>query len=131
MKATDGSKGVGRTAGDSAAAVLVPVADETGATAVKKPPIHPAVEYFAARLQELVAAWDVRNLETGRERKLTPLGLQRLLAERAPELPVSQTQIYRYFHGQAAPNVNVVYELADLFGVAPSHFVPEEFLPED
>lgn len=75
MKATDGSKGVGRTAGDSAAAVLVPVADETGATAVKNPPIHPAVDYFAARLQELVAAWDVRNLETGRERKLTPLGL--------------------------------------------------------
>ena len=130
MNATDDSKGGGRMADDSAAAVLVSVADETGAPAVKKPPMHPAVEYFSARLQELVAAWDVRNLETGRTRKLTPLGLQRLLTERAPELPVSPSQMYRYFHGQAAPSVNVVYELADLFGVAPNHFVPKEFLPE-
>jgi len=130
VEATDDSKGVGRTAGDSAAAVLVAAADETGAPAVRKAPIHPAAEYFSARLQELVAAWDVRNLETGRTRKLTPLGLQRLLAERAPELPVSPSQMYRYFHGQTAPSVNVVYELADLFGVAPNHFVPKEFLPE-
>ena len=40
----------------------------------------------------------------------------RMLKEQAPDLPVSQTQIYRYFHGEAPPRLDVVYELARLFG---------------
>ncbi len=42
-----------------------------------------------------------------------------MLKEQAPDLPVSQTQIYRYFHGEAPPRLDVVYELARLFGVPP------------
>ncbi|MCV7142567.1 helix-turn-helix transcriptional regulator [Mycolicibacterium fortuitum] len=72
----------------------------------------------------------VRMLDTDRVRKLTPLRIQRMLKEQAPDLPVSQTQIYRYFHGEAPPRLDVVYELARLFGVPPTYFVPDEFLPE-
>ncbi|MCV6975112.1 helix-turn-helix transcriptional regulator [Mycobacterium bourgelatii] len=56
---------------------------------------------------------------------MTPLRLQKLLKEQAPDLPVSQTQIYRYYHGEAAPRLDVVYELAHLFGVSPRDFLPE------
>ncbi|WP_234904098.1 helix-turn-helix domain-containing protein [Mycolicibacterium frederiksbergense] len=93
-------------------------------------PPHAATEYFAKRFRALAASMNVRMLDTDRVRKLTPLRIQQLLKEQAPDLPVSQTQIYRYFHGEAPPRLDVVYELARLFGVPPTFFVPEEFLPE-
>ena len=93
-------------------------------------PPHVATVFFAKRFQALAASMNVRMLDTDRVRKLTPLRIQRLLKEQAPDLPVSQTQIYRYFHGEAPPRLDVVYELARLFGVPPTYFVPEEFLPE-
>jgi transcriptional regulator with XRE-family HTH domain len=91
---------------------------------------HVARRYFAERLKELMAGVVVRDLESGRVRKLTPLRLHRLLKEQAPNLAVSQSQVYRYCNGDTAPDVEVVYEIAVLFGVPPSHFVPDEFLPE-
>jgi hypothetical protein len=94
-------------------------------------PPHVATEFFSKRFQQLAASHNVRMLDTDRVRKLTPLRIQRMLKEQAPDLPVSQTQIYRYFHGTAAPRLDFVYELARLFGVAPSYFVPDEFLPEN
>ncbi len=93
-------------------------------------PPHVATEFFAKRFRALAASMGVRMLDTDRVRKLTPLRIQQLLKEQAPDLPVSQTQIYRYFHGEAPPRLDVVYELARLFGVPPTYFVPEEFLPE-
>ncbi|MFC5936953.1 MULTISPECIES: helix-turn-helix transcriptional regulator [Mycobacterium] len=93
-------------------------------------PPHVATDYFATRFQALASSMNVRMLDTDRVRKLTPLRIQRMLKEQAPDLPVSQTQIYRYFHGEAPPRLDVVYELARLFGVPPTYFVPEEFLPE-
>ncbi|MGJ6127353.1 helix-turn-helix transcriptional regulator [Mycolicibacterium sp. Y3] len=93
-------------------------------------PPHVATEYFAARFQALAASMNVRMLDTDKVRKLTPLRIQRMLKEQAPDLPVSQTQIYRYFHGEAPPRLDVVHELARLFGVPPAYFVPDEFLPE-
>lgn len=103
-------------------------AEQPGKAAIDPP--HVATVYFAKRFQELAASMNVRMLDTDRVRKLTPLRIQRMLKEQAPDLPVSQTQIYRYFHGDAAPRLDVVYELARLFGVSPSYFVPDEFLPE-
>lgn len=91
---------------------------------------HVARTFFAARLRELMAGMAVRDLETGRERKLTPLRLQQILKQQAPKLALSQSQVYRYYNAEAAPDVEVVYEIAVLFGVPPSHFVPDEFLPE-
>ncbi|WP_373145841.1 helix-turn-helix domain-containing protein [Mycobacterium marinum] len=93
-------------------------------------PPHVATEYFAQRFQALANSMKVRMLDTDRVRKLTPLRIQRMLKEQAPELPVSQTQIYRYFHGEAPPRLDVVYELARLFDVPATYFVPGEFLPE-
>jgi len=103
-------------------------AEQRGKAAIDPP--HVATEYFAKKFQELAASMNVRMLDTDRVRKLTPLRIQRMLKEQAPDLPVSQTQIYRYFHGEAPPRLDVVYELARLFGVSPSYFVPDEFLPE-
>jgi hypothetical protein len=102
---------------------------EQAVKAAADPP-HVATQFFSRRFQQLAASHNVRMLDTDRVRKLTPLRIQRMLKEQAPDLPVSQTQIYRYFHGEAAPRLDVVYELARLFGVAPSYFVPDEFLPE-
>lgn len=93
-------------------------------------PPHVATIYFSRQLQKLAASLKVRMLDTDRIRKLTPLGIQRLLKEQAPDLPVSQTQIYRYYHGQAPPRLDVVYELSRLFGVPRSYFIPDGFLPE-
>jgi transcriptional regulator with XRE-family HTH domain len=93
-------------------------------------PPHAATQYFSERFQELAANTSVRMLDTDRVRKLTPLRIQRMLKEQAPDLPVSQTQIYRYFHGEAPPRLDVVYELARLFGVPPTYFIPDHFLAE-
>ena len=92
-------------------------------------PPHVATEFFAQQFQDLASTTQVRMLDTDQMRKLTPLRIQRLLKKQAPELPVSQTQIYRYFHGEAPPRLDVVYELARLFGVPPTYFVPDQFLP--
>jgi transcriptional regulator with XRE-family HTH domain len=89
-------------------------------------PPHPSTTYFARQLQKLAADSSVRLLDgTDRVRKLSPLQLQKFLKEQAPELPVSQTQIYRYYHGQAPPRLDVVFELSDLFVVPPEIFLPE------
>jgi transcriptional regulator with XRE-family HTH domain len=108
--------------------VLVPAVPSSAGAAIDPP--HVATTYFSTRFQELAGRMNVRMLDTNRVRKLTPLRIQRMLKEQAPDLPVSQTQIYRYFHGQAAPRLDVVYELARLFGVPPTYFVPDVFLPE-
>ncbi|MCV6993739.1 hypothetical protein H7I87_03205 [Mycobacterium timonense] len=70
-------------------------------------PPHVATEFFAKRFQELAGSVKVRMLDTDQVRKLTPLRIQRMLKEQAPDLPVSQTQIYRYFHGEAPPRLDV------------------------
>lgn len=97
------------------------------ARAVIDPP-HVATKFFAQRFRELAASVNVRMLDTHRVRKLTPLTIQKLLKEQAPDLPVSQTQIYRYFHGETPPRIDVVYELARLFGKSPSYFMPDDLL---
>jgi transcriptional regulator with XRE-family HTH domain len=91
---------------------------------------HVARTFFAAQLRELMANMAVRDLETGRQRKLTPRRLQQMLKIQAPHLALSQTQVYRYCNAETSPDVEVVYEIAVLFGVPPSHFLPDELLPE-
>ncbi|MFV8141923.1 hypothetical protein ACNQR7_30535 [Mycolicibacterium senegalense] len=86
----------------------------------------PGAQYFSRKLQELASTMSVRMLDgSGKTRKLTPLRLQKLLKQEFPQLPVSQTQIYRYYHGQAVPRVDVVIAVANLFGVSPREFLPE------
>jgi transcriptional regulator with XRE-family HTH domain len=123
----DVAEGLAEDKPDSAAHKLVR-AERRGKAGIDPP--HVVTEYFSERVQELAASMNVRMLDTDRVRKLTPLRIQRMLKEQAPDLPVSQTQIYRYFHGEAPPRLDVVYELARLFGVPPTYFMPDHFLPE-
>ncbi|WP_457180804.1 hypothetical protein [Mycobacteroides abscessus] len=86
---------------------------------------HPAVKYFSERLQELAEKHRARLRDSDKVRKLTPSRLQQLLNEIAPDVPVSQTQMYRYYNGKLAPRIDLVYELAYLFDVSPRYFFPE------
>ncbi|WP_131806825.1 helix-turn-helix domain-containing protein [Mycobacteroides abscessus] len=86
---------------------------------------HPAVKYFSERLQELAEKHRARLRDSDKVRKLTPSRLQQLLCEIAPDVPVSQTQMYRYYNGKLAPRIDLVYELAYLFDVSPRYFFPE------
>jgi transcriptional regulator with XRE-family HTH domain len=86
-------------------------------------PAHVSTEFFSQRLRDLASQMSVKLLDTDRVRKLTPLTIQKMLKEQAPDLPVSQTQIYRYYHGEAPPRIDVVWELARLFNVNPTYFM--------
>lgn len=55
---------------------------------------------------------------------MSPQKLLMLLAEQAPDLPMSQTQMYRLCHGMAIPKVDLIVELANLFDVSPHFFLP-------
>jgi transcriptional regulator with XRE-family HTH domain len=113
----------GRVAEDRVeSAVHQLVQGEQPAKAAIDPP-HVSTEFFAQRLRELASQMSVKLLDTDRVRKLTPLTIQKMLKEQAPDLPVSQTQIYRYYHGEAPPRIDVVWELARLFNVDPSYFM--------
>jgi len=103
-------------------------------------PQSPATAYFSARLRQLAENTEVHWLEPGVPRprrprrlkktpqtRLTPSMIQRLLKEQAPDLPVSVTQMYRYYHGEAPPRLDVVFELACLFKVSPAFFLPIDF----
>lgn len=94
-------------------------------------PPHPAAEYFSQQVRDLAATKVVKLRDTpdGKTRKLTPLMIQKILKEQAPDLPVSQTQMYRYFHGQAVPRLDVIIELARLFQVPVTYFVPQGVPP--
>jgi transcriptional regulator with XRE-family HTH domain len=101
---------------------LEPIGPQSGSQLVEPP--HPSTVYFAEQLQQLASSTNVRMLDgSNRVRRLTLLRLQKLLREQAPDLPVSQTQIYRYYNGEAPPRLDVVWELAHLFGVSPRVFV--------
>lgn len=84
---------------------------------------HPAVVHFVHKIRELTYSRRIRT-EDGRERRLSALQVHRLLKERAPNLPISKTQVYRYFNGAAVPTIDVITELAGVFGVSPREFVP-------
>jgi transcriptional regulator with XRE-family HTH domain len=113
----------GRGAEDgSESAVHQLVRAEQSVRAVLDPP-HVSTEFFSQRLRELASQMSVRLLDTDRLRKLTPLTIQKMLKEQAPDLPVSQAQIYRYYHGGAPPRVDVVWEMARLFDVDPGYFM--------
>lgn len=88
------------------------------------PAQHPAARYFAARCLELTQTRKVRGLD-GQIQRLTPRTIQRMLKQQAPQLAISETQFYRYFHGEVAPRLDVVYEVAALFGISPREFLPD------
>jgi hypothetical protein len=85
---------------------------------------HPAIRHFTQRLDGL-NRWRVQTVDLdGKLRRLTPKALHELFLEQAPDLAPSQTQMYRYYSREAAPDVVFVYEMARLLGVSPQWFLP-------
>lgn len=86
--------------------------------------VHPAMKHFAQHLNELTTQWRVERINgVGRPLKLTPKGVHDLLREQAPKVAPSQTQVYRYYSGEAAPSLLQIHELARLFNVSPQSFL--------
>lgn len=85
---------------------------------------HPATTYFSDRLRALSAATQLQEIETGRIRRLNAPTVYAMLGEQAPELAISLRQMHRYYNGTATPRIDVVYEIARLFGVSPRVFLP-------
>lgn len=54
---------------------------------------HPAAVFIGAQLRALMAESQIREVETGKVRKLTALGLYKLLQYRFPGSGISQTQV--------------------------------------
>lgn len=81
-------------------------------------------EFFGARLRELMSECQVRNVETGKISKLTPLGLHRLIRLACPDAKISQSQLYRYVRGECAPRLDDLVVIAAVFRVSPHVFVP-------
>lgn len=79
--------------------------------------------YFARQLQALAQANKVRMLDTGEVHRLTVRRLYMLISDNYPELRLSQTHFYRYYHGQHPPRLDLVLALSHLFGVSPGHFL--------
>jgi hypothetical protein len=90
----------------------------------ESPVQHPAQHFFAERCQELISTRKIRG-DDGTYQRLTPRHIARLLKRRAPDIAISETQFYRYFHGDVAPRIDVVYEVAAIFGVSPRSFLPD------
>ncbi|OMC52037.1 hypothetical protein A5742_17795 [Mycolicibacterium fortuitum] len=84
---------------------------------------HPAATYFAEQLQSLMSQHRVR-LPGGKTRRLTPLRLQRMLAEKYPGR-LSQSQMYRLHRAEALPYVDDICMFADFFEVSPRLFVSD------
>jgi hypothetical protein len=87
--------------------------------------VHPAPAYFSERLRALSEAVHLREVGSDHVRKLTPPVIHAMLEDQAPDLAISARQMYRYYNGSATPRIDVVYEIARLFGVSPRVFLPE------
>ena len=86
---------------------------------------HPAITHFTWRLNELTNQWNVLPAGHGRRpRNLTAKKVHDLLVEQAPLVAPSQSQLYRFYRGEAAPSIVELLELARLFSVSPQSFLP-------
>jgi transcriptional regulator with XRE-family HTH domain len=86
----------------------------------------PVIHYFSERLHDLIRDRFAQRTDKRRgPRKVTPLTVHKMLRQHAPDTAPSRTQVYRYFHGEAAPTIVTVNDFARLFGVSPRFFLPE------
>ncbi|MGQ4596490.1 helix-turn-helix domain-containing protein [Nocardia sp. R6R-6] len=89
------------------------------------PPREAAAAVFSSRLSELIAG-SVVSTEGGSTRSLTLYSLAQHLESAYPEVPVSQSGLYRLIHGDAIARLDLVIALARVFDVPPEYFVTEE-----
>jgi hypothetical protein len=88
-------------------------------------PRQAAASIFSSRLSGLIAE-SVVSTEDGSTRSLTLYSLAQHLELAYPDVPVSQSGLYRLIHGDAIPRLDLVIALARVFDVPPEYFVTEE-----
>ncbi|NUS42648.1 MAG: helix-turn-helix transcriptional regulator [Mycobacteriaceae bacterium] len=91
---------------------------------VELTPRQAAAAIFSERLKSLVAE-SVVSSEDGPTRSLTLYSLAQHLEMAYPDVPVSQSGLYRLIHGEAIPRLDLVIALARVFDVPPEYFVTE------
>jgi|GEM_PF-1720793 len=88
-------------------------------------PRQAAASIFSRRLSELIGE-SVVATEDGATRGLTLYSLAQHLELAYPDVPVSQSGLYRLVHGEAIPRLDLIIALARVFDVPPEYFVAEE-----
>ncbi|MFF3569915.1 helix-turn-helix domain-containing protein [Nocardia jiangxiensis] len=85
-------------------------------------PRQVAATIFSSRLSDLIAE-SVVSTEDGLTRSLTLYTLAQHLELAYPDVPVSQSGLYRLIHGEAIPRLDLIIALARVFDVPPEYFV--------
>lgn len=85
-------------------------------------PRQTAAAIFSSRLAELIGE-SVVSTEDGATRSLTLYALAQHLELAYPDVPVSQSGLYRLIHGEAIPRLDLIIALARVFDVPPEFFV--------
>ncbi|WP_245720428.1 helix-turn-helix domain-containing protein [Nocardia uniformis] len=63
--------------------------------------------------------------EEGPARSLTLYSLAQHLELAYPDVPVSQSGLYRLIHGDAIPRLDLIIALARVFDVEPGYFITD------
>ncbi|WP_405498973.1 helix-turn-helix domain-containing protein [Nocardia sp. NBC_00511] len=85
-------------------------------------PREVAAAVFSSRLSDLISESMV-STEDGATRSLTLYSLAQHLEMAYPDVPVSQSGLYRLIHGDAIPRLDLIIALARVFDVPPEYFV--------
>ncbi|WP_067566627.1 helix-turn-helix domain-containing protein [Nocardia acidivorans] len=88
-------------------------------------PRQAAAAIFSSRLSALISESMV-STEDGATRSLTLYSLAQHLELAYPDVPVSQSGLYRLIHGDAIPRLDLIIALARVFDVPPEYFVTGE-----
>ncbi|MFE9575222.1 helix-turn-helix domain-containing protein [Nocardia sp. NPDC006044] len=88
-------------------------------------PRQAAAEIFSRRLGELIAE-SVVATDDGVSRSLTLYSLAKHLELAYPDVPISQSGLYRLINGEAIPRLDLIIALARVFDVPPEFFVTTE-----
>jgi Helix-turn-helix len=91
-------------------------------------PRQAAAAIFSRQLQRLVDE-SLVSTEDGPIRSLTLYSLAQHLETDYPDVPVSQSGLYRLIHGEAIPRLDLIIALARVFDVPPEYFVTDELKP--
>ncbi|MFF2554684.1 helix-turn-helix domain-containing protein [Nocardia sp. NPDC058058] len=88
-------------------------------------PRQAAAAIFSRKLSALISESMV-STEDGATRSLTLYSLAQHLELAYPDVPVSQSGLYRLIHGDAIPRLDLIIALARVFDVPPEYFVTGE-----
>lgn len=92
-------------------------------------PRQAAAAVFSQRLASLVSE-SVVSTEDGPTRSLTLYALAQHLQLTFPDVPTSQSGLYRLIHGETIPRLDLIIALARVFDVPPEYFVTEDLKPQ-